>query len=859
MQIMLSAVFVFFCCGYMATAQSVDKLEQAENGRLPNGILDPVTWTTGNVNAQKAHYTTGMTIPYRLGISGLTPGVTYRVVLGYDTKHGGKHAIDFLTSYDRSTFHSSFGHGDGELIQPWTVYWQANPGELRYELPEPDGHFVAATGTNQPYDEFLNVRDVEIDGGAEMTIYNGTIVGMAYIGGGIAGAQTTDQLQVDFQVLPGQNRILLAWGGHIASADQWGEGMSAEDINGSPYHMRISYCPPLDGETISGCGNKEVQLSATAVIAPTSPVCAVTGDELACFDDLGELLVEWIDGEGPFDIELYDWVSNEVQNYITTYTDVTSPYNITDLPAGSYMVKVVDSNENSSDCIADITGPEELVCEITGSEDVSCYEGSDGSATVEASGGTAPYSYLWSDGQTTATASGLSAGDYTVTITDANGCETECEVTISEPEELVCEITGSEDVSCYEGSDGSATVEASGGTAPYSYLWSDGQTTATATGLSAGDYTVTITDANGCETECEVTISEPTELTCYATADSEASCDGTEGGSATVYPSGGTPEYTYLWSDGQTTATATNLAAGVHTVIVTDANGCETECEVEITREPEFFVCETAFALLGEDPEIGCFLNDGFDRWGWTNLISESDEAYVMPLWSGAGQCDTDKGVHSGNAVVTYLNGTVSVEYHMFEGFVLKEAHVYVGYDPYPSQKRGKTTVYTVAPGQYNYNSGSLDDVDELTDIIFEGLEGDVYVIIHGVACEVVCMWDEPEALAVGFYQNLAAPTKGKKSAEILPSGIESGDFKIYPNPFSDKVTFEFVSPKDARARLEINNVLGQRITVLMDENVAKGVMNRIEYKPVDVVSGILIYRLILDDDVNTGRLIYRK
>ena len=113
--------------------------------------------------------------------------------------------------------------------------------------------------------------------------------------------------------------------------------------------------------------------------------------------------------------------------------------------------------------------------------------------------------------------------------------------------------------------------------------------------------------------------------------------------------------------------------------------------------------------------------------------------------------------------------------------------------------------------------------------------------------------------LIIGFYQDFAAPTKGEKSAEIVPSAFESGDFKVYPNPFGDRVTFEFVSAKDARARLEINNVLGQRITVLMDENVAEGVMNRIEYKPADVVSGILIYRLILDDEVNTGRLIYRK
>ena len=374
--------------------------------------------------------------------------------------------------------------------------------------------------------------------------------------------------------------------------------------------------------------------------------------------------------------------------------------------------------------------------------------------------------------------------------------------------------------------------------------------------MSAGTYTVTITDANGCETECEVEITEPEELTCSVTADSQASCDGSVGGSATVTPVGGTPEYTYLWSDGQTTETATNLAAGSHSVEVTDANGCKTTCYVTITRVPEMFNCETAFA---RGDAATCFLPT-FDRWGWTNLISPTaneGDTYVMPLWSGAAQCDTEKGTHVGNAIVTYFNGTVTVEYDMFEGFVLKEAHVYVGTNPYPVITKGKKSEETVAPGQYNYNSGPLDDVDGLTDIVFTGLTGNVYIIVHGVACEAVCMWDLPETLAVNFYQNLAPRKKlGTIEDSVLESEAQS--FKAYPNPFSDKLNFEFVPAKDARARVEILNVLGQSVAVLMDENVKKGVEVRLQYKPVNIVSGMLIYRFILDNDVTTGKVLYK-
>ncbi|NCC69804.1 MAG: hypothetical protein EOM14_16740, partial [Clostridia bacterium] len=114
-------------------------------------------------------------------------------------------------------------------------------------------------------------------------------------------------------------------------------------------------------------------------------------------------------------------------------------------------------------------------------------------STVEGTGGTSPYTYLWSDNQTTATATNLAAGTYTVTVTDANGCQAQGFVEITEPTQLIAEITFSSDVSCFGGSDGTATVNATGGTTGYTYLWNTtpAQTTATATGLAVGTYTVT--------------------------------------------------------------------------------------------------------------------------------------------------------------------------------------------------------------------------------------------------------------------------------------------------------------------------------------------------------------------------------
>ncbi|MBC6992536.1 SprB repeat-containing protein, partial [Lewinella lacunae] len=121
------------------------------------------------------------------------------------------------------------------------------------------------------------------------------------------------------------------------------------------------------------------------------------------------------------------------------------------------------------------------------------------------------------------------------------------------------------DVLCNGDTDGTLTVVATGGTLDYTYLWSNGQTTATATGLAAGTYTVTVTDANGCTETATGTVNEPTDLEA-AIADTDVLCNGDTDGTLTVVATGGTPDYTYLWSNGQTTATATGLAAGIYTV-----------------------------------------------------------------------------------------------------------------------------------------------------------------------------------------------------------------------------------------------------------------------------------------------------
>ncbi|MFH6604894.1 T9SS type A sorting domain-containing protein [Maribacter algicola] len=261
------------------SAQKIEKLEQAANGSL-SSIDNPVDWVTGNVNAAKAHYIECMTIPYHLEVVNLVPGSSYSVSIGWDTKKGvNEHAIDYLTSYDHNGNHSAFGHSP-EVIDPLdnTALDNTSPTENRYAIPSPN---ATDSGTpNQPTNAFNSLAPSE----REMSIFNGTISSMSYTAqDDLDLAAASSYLKIDF--VASASTVVLAWGGHIAAKEIWGVGNSATAISGSPYHMFVDDCVGLDG-----CGNKEVQLQASAVQSP--PTCDITGPDSTCAVEGSNLIFE---------------------------------------------------------------------------------------------------------------------------------------------------------------------------------------------------------------------------------------------------------------------------------------------------------------------------------------------------------------------------------------------------------------------------------------------------------------------------------------------------------------------------------------------------------------------------------------
>jgi hypothetical protein len=254
------------------------------------------------------------------------------------------------------------------------------------------------------------------------------------------------------------------------------------------------------------------------------------------------------------------------------------------LPNDTYSVQIRDEAHTECviilDPILEITQPEILTSFLDSQDDVKCKGFTTGAATINASGGTAPYTFSWGSFGTGATKTDLSAGTYSIIVTDNNGCTTlPLEVVITEPDnfiEIVNIVTFS---GCSTTFDKTATTEVQGGTGIYTYLWSDGQTSQTATGLAPGNYSVTIKDGNLCETQKSVTITAPSQLVIEDISTTETTSFGSATGTATVNVNGGTPNYEFLWSDSeaQKTQTAINLSAGTYEVVVTDSNGCKVE------------------------------------------------------------------------------------------------------------------------------------------------------------------------------------------------------------------------------------------------------------------------------------------
>ncbi|RYD52741.1 MAG: T9SS type B sorting domain-containing protein [Sphingobacteriales bacterium] len=339
-------------------------------------------------------------------------------------------------------------------------------------------------------------------------------------------------------------------------------------------------------------GNGCTATASATVSQPTAITATATKTDVSCFGGAnGTATATATGGTAPY---TYSWNTTPAQTTATA----------NNLTAGTYIVTVTDARNCTATATVPVNQPTALIAAAT-KTDVSCFGGTNGTATVTATGGTTPYTYSWNTtpAQTTAIANNLASGTYTVTVTDAKGCATTATATIAQPTVLAATAVKT-DASCFGSTTGTATVTATGGTTPYTYSWNTTpvQTTATANNLASGTYTATVTDAKGCTTTASATVSQPTAITATATK-TDVFCFGSTNGTATVSATGGTTPYTYSWNTTpiQTTASITGLTAGTYTATVTDAKGCTQTASATIAQPA------AGLAITTAPTSVACF------------------------------------------------------------------------------------------------------------------------------------------------------------------------------------------------------------------------------------------------------------
>jgi uncharacterized protein (DUF2141 family) len=381
--------------------------------------------------------------------------------------------------------------------------------------------------------------------------------------------------------------------------------------------------------------------SSVSVTEPTAMLVSTSAMPAYCGNSNGSIDAGITGGVSPYS---YQWSPGN--------GNASSYYN---LSAGSYMVTVTDANGCTSTMNSTVIGYPSPVASVGSTTDVACYGGNNGEAFINVTSGTGPFNYSWTPNVGSANSvSQLSAGIYSVRITDTNGCTANASILISEPAPLniaPVAIDGTCSVS-----NGSASVSVSGGVGPYLYDWSNGLSgTNLISGLEAGNYSVVITDGNGCTQNTTIAIQNSGALNSSVSSIISPDCFGDANAAATVSLIGGTAPFNYSWSPNvSTTATASGLSQGQYSVTITDANQCSSSSTIVI-NEPSQLILNSASTI-----SVNCF----GDNTGQAQVVATGGVGPYSYQWIGS--TDTDnilENSYAGNytVIVSDANGCTTV------------------------------------------------------------------------------------------------------------------------------------------------------------------------------------------------------
>ncbi|MCH2023238.1 MAG: T9SS type B sorting domain-containing protein [Saprospiraceae bacterium] len=321
----------------------------------------------------------------------------------------------------------------------------------------------------------------------------------------------------------------------------------------------------------------------------------------------------------------------------------------TGLGVGTYIVTVTNGDGcTDTASVTILSEPSPVLVSVDSTINVDCFGDSTGSIFISASGGTGVLAYSWSNGSTSEDVSGLTSNVYTVTVSDNNGCTATSSITITEPGLLSVAIDSTTNPSCNGILDGSVYISVSGGTTAYSYIWSNAMVAEDLTGLASGNYSVTVSDANGCTDEISTTLIEPNSILITIDSSLNTACSDSSG---ILYQttSGGTGVFSYSWSNGATTEDISGLTASSYTITVTDNSGC--------TSTASGIVSNTASGTIGfTTTNTNC--NGSSDGCIVASVTGSSGVLGYM--WSNGESVDSICGLAAGSYTLT-ITDTISL------------------------------------------------------------------------------------------------------------------------------------------------------------------------------------------------------
>lgn len=426
-------------------------------------------------------------------------------------------------------------------------------------------------------------------------------------------------------------------GGTGTYSIDWDNGGTTSQITGL---IANSYSVTVN-DIGSGCSK-----SAVYVVNSPDPINTThTSTDVNCFSNsTGTIDLSVVGGSLPY---TYDWSNDGT-------TDFDDLEDINGLAAGSYDVVVNDNNNCKAFRTVVINQPNQALASSTIKTDVSCFGGTDGTIDLTVYGGTAPYMFSWSNGANSEDLSNLAASPYNVTITDNKGCIIADGDVINQPTQLTS-ATSTTSVICYGDPTGSIAVNVGGGTPPYSYQWQNSSfifaiDNASLNNVEADSYQVTATDAKGCTVTDTDVIGTPTEMISSITG-TNVSCFSGNDGTVDVSIAGGTPGYTYSWTNsagaiGFTTQDLNGIPAESYAVVITDNNGC-TNNESFVITEPV-----SGVDIPGIVTAVDCYGTN-------TGSIDISPVGGTEPYnynWSNGTNMEDAVNLVSGNYLITIID-----------------------------------------------------------------------------------------------------------------------------------------------------------------------------------------------------------